>query len=306
MANLNTLGTTNANVIAQEALKHLVATLPVLGQIASDHSAENAKFGETVIVHEVSAATAINFDPAVGYVPAAKTLVDIPVVLNRHVHHTYGVSVQEASSSRVDLIQRLALGAAHSVGSSIVSAICALVTKANFANETVVALGAGEDGFTRKGLVKLGTALSKRSVPSIGRFALLNPDYFGSLSMDDTLVTLLALSGQKTALDGNLPLIHGIKPSEYVDLPANGGNLVGFAGIRTALGFATRLPDDPGQGQSNINISTVTDEESGISLQVREWYEPTPAEFRRSYTLMFGVGVGQSAALQRLVDKASA
>jgi hypothetical protein len=302
----NTLGTTNAGVIAQEALKQLAAALPILGQIASDHTQDGAKFNETITVHEVTAAAAADFDPETGYVASARTITDIPVTINKHKHHTYSVNVQEASSSRVDLIKRLGLNAAYSIGSAVVADLCALITKASFTNETVIALGAGGDGFSRKGAVKLGTALSKRGVPGINRFALLNADYFGSLSMDDSLMNLIALTGGRAATDGNLPLVHKIAFSEFVDLPKNNGNLVGFAGARTALAFATRIPDDPCQGQPGVNIQTVRDEDTGLALQVREWCNPDLAQFKRTYTLMYGVAKGQVAALERLVDAASA
>lgn len=298
----NTLGTTNADVIAQEALKALQGALPVLSQIATDHSKEGARFGETVIVHEVSAAAAADFVPATGYVASDRVQVDIPVALNKHKHHTYSVGVQEASSSRVDLIKRFGLNAAYALGAAVVSDLCALILEANFANKSTKALGAGGDGFDRKAAIAVGTALSKRGVPGFGRFMLLNPDYYGSLSMDVTMLQVLLAAGAQSVQSGKLPQIHGFDVSEFVDLPANGQNLVGFAGTRTALAFASRLPDDPGQGQSNVRISTVTDEQTGLSLQVREWYNPDLAKFNRTYTLMYGVAKGQTDALQRIVS----
>lgn len=298
----NTNGTTNANVIAQQALKTLLAKLPVLKTIASDFSSEGAKKDETIIVHAVTAASAVDFDSAVGYVPSARVQVDIPVTINKHKHHTYGIGVSEASSSRVDLIQRYAETAAYSIGAALVADLCALVTNANFANKTVKALGAGGDGFDRKAAVAVGTALSKRKVPPFGRFMLLSPDYYGSLASDNSLLQILLASGADAAKSGMLPSVHGMMPMEFVDLPDNSENLVGFAGTNVALAIATRIPDDPGEGQSNCRISVVTDEETGISLQVREWYEATLAEMRRTYTLMYGVAKGKTEALQRIVS----
>lgn len=299
----NTLGTTNADVIAQQALKELLAQLPILRMIASDYTGEGAKFGETVIVHDVIPATAGLFVPGTGYVASERTQIDIPVKIDKHVHHTYGVSVQEASSARVDLIRRFATTGAYAIGAAIIEALCELVTAANFVNKTVKALGAGEDGFDRKAMIAVGKALSRRKVPRMDRFALLNPDYYGSLAADDKMLAVLLTGGAAAATSGELPRVHGILPQEYVDLPDNGEDLMGFAGTRTALAIATRIPDDPGEGQANVRLSTVTDVDTGISLQVREYYNSTLAEFNRSYTLMFGVAKGQVAALQRIVAK---
>ncbi len=298
----NTLGTTNADRIAQEALFQLRTRLPFLRQIATDLSMEEAKFGERVIVHEVATAAAATFSSATGYAPSARTQVDIPVTLNKHVHSTYSVGVQEASSARVDLVKRFAESTAFAIGSAIVQDLCALILNATFANKTTKALGAGGDAFDRKSVVGIGNALSKRDVAPFGRFMLLNPDYFASLLSDDSMMNLLVLSGQKVIGENVLPSVHGFAISEFSALPGNGENLVGFAGGRTALAFATRIPDDPGQGLSGCSISTATDAETGLSLQVREWYNADLAEFRRTNTLMYGVAAGQTDALQRIVS----
>lgn len=299
----NTLGTTNADLIAQKALVAFVEMFPFLRKIATDFSSEGAKFNETVIVHEVAAAAAAEFVPATGYAPSNRTMVDIPVKIDKHKHHTYKVGVQEASTSRVDLIQRLANTAAWSIGAAVMADLWALILNAAFANKTVKALGAGGDGFDRKAAIAIGMALSKRSVPDFGRFMLLNADYYGSFCMDTAMLQVLLAGGADAVKTGSLPQIHGFDVMQYATAPDNGEDLVGIAGVSTALALATRIPDDPGQGASNCRISTVTDTDSGLSLQVREWYNADLAEFRRSYTLMYGVAVGQGAGLQRITSK---
>jgi len=299
----NTNGTTNATVIAQKSLEELRALLPVLSQMATDHSDEKAKYGETIIVHEVAAAEAAAFNKSVGYVPTDRSQVDIPVALNQHVHHTYYVDVTEASTSRVDLIARYAKSGAYAIGAALVNALCGLVTAANFTNKSVVALGAGLDGFDRKSLVRVGTALDTRKVAPFGRFMLLNPSYYGSLMSDNAMLTLMMQAGASAAQSGKVPNLHGFAISQYSSLPDNSEDLVGFAGTSTALAIATRIPDDPGVNSSNCSISVATDPETGMSIQVREWYEATLAQFRRSYTLMFGVAKGQGDCLQRITSK---
>lgn len=299
----NTLGTTNADVIAQKALIALIQKFPFLRFIASDFSSEGAKFGETVIVHEVAGAAAADFVAATGYAPANRTMVDIPVTINKHKHHTYKVGVQEASSSRVNLIERLANTAAESIGAAITGDLWALILNAAFANKTAKALGASGDGFDRKAAIAVGMALSKRNVEGFGRFMLLNAEYYGSLCMDTAMLQVLLSGGAQAITNGTLPRIHGFDVMEYATAPANGEDLVGIAGTRAALALATRIPDDPGQGMGNCRIGTVTDPDTGLSIQVREWYNPDLGEYRRTYTLMYGVAVGQAAALERIVSK---
>ena len=54
---------------------------------------------------------------------------------------------------------------------------------------------------------------------------------------------------------------------------------------------ATQLPG---------TIETVTEENTGLSLQVRTWYDFSLGREMRTYSLMYGVGVGNAAAVERL------
>jgi len=301
----NTLGTTNGILIAQNALATLLAVLPFLKKITTDFSDQKALFGQTVITHIVTAAPAVDFDPAVGYVAQGRTQVDVPVTINKHKHHTYEIGVQEASSTHIDLVQRFALTAAYSIGQALVQDLCALVTAAAFPNATAIPLGAGGDGFDRKGVIKCGVALSKRKVQPFGRFMLLNPDYKGSIENDITVVGQL-YTGARAIQTGSLPNVHGFGIDEYIELPDNGQNLAGFCGVPEGLVLATRIPDDPGEGNAVCDIHTVTDEDSGISLQVREWYNADQGKFKRTYTLMYGVAKGHPDTIQRIVTSAPA
>jgi len=101
-----------------------------------------------------------------------------------------------------------------------------------------------------------------------------------------------------------LPNVHGFKVDEYIELPDNGESLAGFAAVPEALVLATRIPDDPGEGNAVCDIHTVTDEDSGIGIQVREWYNADQGKFKRTYTLMYGVAVGHKDTLQRIVSTA--
>jgi hypothetical protein len=298
----NTLGTTNANVIAQKALDTLVARLPLIGKITTNFSNEVVRWGEAVITHIVTAAEASDFDTTNGYVASDRTQVDVSTTLNKHKHHTYSIGVQEATSSRISLIERFAKTSAYAVGAAMVNDLCALVTAGNYSNKTVQALGAGGDGFQRKHLVRCGIALNKRNVLPMDRFMVLNPDYYGSLEMDLTTLSVLRDVGAQVVQSGTLPVIHGFSIEEYSNVPST-GDLVGFAGTADSMCIVSRIPDDPGEGQSNVRLSVVTEPQTGLSMQVREWYEPGKAKFNRTYTLMYGVAVGQATSLQRITSK---
>ena len=73
----------------------------------------------------------------------------------------------------------------------------------------------------------------------------------------------------------------------------------GFAAQQEALLVAARLPEVPSDYPGSIE--NVTEPVSGLSLQMREFYNPTLGTRNRSYILLFGCGRGSTASLVRLV-----
>ena len=45
----------------------------------------------------------------------------------------------------------------------------------------------------------------------------------------------------------------------------------------------------------------MTEPNTGLSLQLRQWYEPKEGKEYRSYVMLYGVAAGNPAALERLV-----
>lgn len=64
------------------------------------------------------------------------------------------------------------------------------------------------------------------------------------------------------------------------------------------------MPKIPESTERNCSIQNVTQPETGLTLQCREWYEPKEGKLYATFTLMWGVGVGNPAALKRIIDSA--
>ena len=106
----NTIGTTNANVIAQRALEILVADYSFLRNAVTDFSSEAAKYNASVFTHRISATTAQDYSQANGYAATATTQTDVQITLNKFKHVSYSVDDQERTSSNINLIERFAGG----------------------------------------------------------------------------------------------------------------------------------------------------------------------------------------------------
>jgi hypothetical protein len=85
------------------------------------------------------------------------------------------------------------------------------------------------------------------------------------------------------------------------NLPTNDGNVTGFAGSKSALVIASRLPNDYTKfapGVSYGNVQTVTDPDLGLSVMLTQYVDHTLATGNQRLTLMYGTNAGQGAAGQ--------
>lgn len=285
-----------AQLIAQRILDTLLEEYPFLQYIGGDYSAENAEFGRAIKVQCPTAFTAGTYSRANGYAPIDAAQSEFSVTINKHPYVTYSFDDQERSSTAVPLIERFAQAGAAAIGSAVVHDLMALVISTSYASSTSVAVA----DFNRQSVITMGKALNVRKVPSVGRVTVLNSDYYGALCEDTTLVANPG-SPADTVRSGSLGNVHGFRTFEYPQLPDNAENLAGFALQPGALLVATRLPTPPADGTFAGDIAVVRDDKSGLALQVRTWYDALKGQEFRTFTLMYGVAVGDAARMQRLV-----
>lgn len=296
----NNLGTMSPSVLlAKRTLDTLLETYPFLKYIGGDYSDETAEFGRSIIVQQPGTFTAGNYTRANGYAPQDAKQSEATLPIDKHKYVTYGFDDQERSSTAVPLIERFSQAAAAALGSSLVADLFALVTPGSFDHETVVATSA----FSRKDVIDVGKALNSRKVSPVGRLAILNSDTYGKL-LEDAVLVANPGSQSDAVRSGELGNVHGFRTSEFPALPAT-SNLTGLAIQPGGLLLATRLPMPPDNGTFQGQIETVTDEGSGLSLQVRTWYDPLKGLEYRTLTFMYGVAVGDPDRVQRIVSGAT-
>jgi hypothetical protein len=298
----NSLGNTPGTLIAQRALETLLEEFSVIKQVVSDFSTETALLNQQISVKLPSAfGAAPDWSAATGYVAQNANAVDRPLTISRHVHATYGFSDSERSSTSIQLIETFAAAAAQSIGLAVVTDLFKLVNAANFPNSSVATAA----NFNRAALIAAGKALSTRKVPQGNRFAVIHNDLTPALLADTTVVANPA-SPSDAVKSGRLGQIHGFEVHEYAQFAAGTGsggsvNCRGIAASPSALLLATRLPAGPEASDFPGRLEVVTEPKTGLSLQVRTWYNANAGMEYRSYGLMFGVAVGIPDALQRLV-----
>jgi hypothetical protein len=298
MANSN--GTLSGTVLARETLKSMRNQFPIFSKIATNFSDQQLKLNQTlkVAIPTVGAAQAFG-----GSYATSDDMTDsqVDVVIDTHDYTTIKITDQEFSSTGRDLIAEHADLAARNLGDRAVAALVAKVTRAYFTNETVEAAA----DFGRADCAEIATALRKRSYA--GNWAVLHPDTFLALSTDSTVFAPLSSTNATSATEYNEMIrLSGIDWMSWPTMsnPAATTYLQGFAGDRSALLFASAVPqlptnDIPGR------VSNITDPTTGMTIQVREWYDMAAATYYYTLTWYYGVAQGNAGALQRIVTQAS-
>ena len=291
----NTLGTTNANVIAQRALEILVADYSFLRNSVADFSSEAAKYNASIYTHRISATTAQDYSQANGYVASATTQSDVAITLNKFKHVTYSVDDQERTSSNINLIERFAGAAAHALGLQMVGDLLALVTSSSFTS----ALTQSSATFSYASVVSAGITLNNANVPQHDRYAVLAPSYYGRLLNDSTIVANAQISGEQSRTAG-IGSVAGFNINMYSAVPSNSITLGGFFAQREALLIAARVPEIPTGVPIPGDISVVTEPRTGLSVQVREAYSVQTGQLSRTYCLIYGCKAGETNSLVRI------
>ena len=291
----NTIGTTNANVIAQRALEILVADYSFLKNSVTDFSSEAAKYNASIYTHRISATTAQDYSQANGYVATATTQTDVQITLNKFKHVSYSVDDQERTSSNINLIERFAGAAAHALGLQMVGDLLALVTSSSFTS----ALTQSSATFSYASVVSAGITLNNANVPQHDRYAVLAPSFYGRLLNDSTIVANAQISGEQSRTAG-IGSVAGFNINMYSAVPSNSITLGGFFAQREALLIAARVPEVPTGVPIPGDISVVTEPRTGLSVQVRENYDVVKGLLQRTYALIYGVKAGETNSLVRI------
>jgi hypothetical protein len=291
----NSIGTTNANVIAQRALEILVANYDFLKSSVTDFSSEAAKYNASIYTHRISATTAQDYSQANGYVASATTQTDVQITLNKFKHVSYAVDDQERTSSNINLIERFAGAAAHALGLQMVGDLLALVTSSSFTS----ALTQSSATFSYASVVSAGITLNNANVPQHDRYAVLAPSFYGRLLNDSTIVANAQISGEQSRTAG-IGSVAGFNINMYSAVPSNSITLGGFFAQREALLIAARVPEVPTGVPIPGDISVVTEPRTGLSVQVRENYDVVKGLLQRTYALIYGVKAGETNSLVRI------
>ncbi len=299
------LGTLAGTLVTQRTLELLKFTFPSLASFTTDFTAEQATFNQTIMTRTIVIPDVQTYSTSAGWADSTAETTDVPVVIDHHEGVPITFNEETLASTVRRLFDEQAPAQAYALAKSMVDALYSNITDANFAggNNIISTLGA----FSRSTVIDAGIALDLAGVPSgLGmRTMLLWPTFFGALEKDQAIITLAAFNKPEIITNPTGAGVSLVLPVESFNvvkapnLPTNDSNLVGFAGSKSALVIATRMPNDYTKfapGASYGNVQTVTDPDLGISVMLVQYVDHTLATGTQRISLMYGTAPGQTDA----------
>lgn len=298
----NTLNGINLQVVAQDSLTTLLAEFPLIQKFTTNFSGDIAQRGESVTTRIARAVTAGDVGSS-GYTTTNVLSDAKPILLDKHKAFVMGFTDGEVSKGGYDVLRRTFMRpAAHSVAKAVLADIFALCTAGNF--DQVGTSGVGYTGtaaaFDADAVADLSQQLTDKDNPQDGRILIVKPSLFTALSKDVDIKAQYASGTNAPITENLLPRIHGFEINQYSAFPDAGvTNQKGIFCTPEALLIASRLPATPTNWYGNV--ATATDEASGLSIQIREWYDGDAGQQKIAMTVLYGVAIGNPLALGRII-----
>ena len=199
-------------------------------------------------------------------------------------------------------VMRLAVMRAEQLAVDILNDIfTAWVVKANFGNAVWAGAPAAFDDTV---VAFLRGVAEKADWPEAMRNLVIGTDYYTTLSASPYVKSFLNIGDTNTIREGKIGGLYGFEEtisSPRIPVTAD-GNLIGFIAYPSAVLVATSpiLPA-PGEMKLMVSYDLATDEDTGLSFEYKYWGEPWNSADREIIECNYGSGLGELAALKRLV-----
>jgi|DEB0MinimDraft_10_1074344.scaffolds.fasta_scaffold00855_8 hypothetical protein len=290
----NSLGGISLAAIAEQTLDYLGSQFFMVSAFTRDFSQDIRNRGASVTTRVPSSVTAQ--DLSSGYSATDVTSTAKTVTLSNFKGFVTGLTDKEVSlAGNQQWLQRIFVEpAVEATCKAVVDDLLALVLNANFsANQVITAANFDSDD-----LADLAGDLTTAKVPKSLRSALISPAYNASLQKDAAIQDASAYGSPDAVREHKAGMIHGFGIHEYEAIPTNSENLAGFVCHPSALLIAARQVAAP--ISPRVEVLNAVEPKTGLPLQFRYWYDRDGGKYKFSVGLLYGVAVGNGAALKRI------
>lgn len=249
---------------------------------------------------DTSAST--DFVPANGYVFDKDTNTQSKqITVNKRKYQP--MAFTSAELARLPMLNAELLGTlkGQKLAYDVIQDVLSIVTLANYGAAVFTGLATT---FDSDDVIDIRKAIEDIPWPETGRGLMVQTAYDAALLKDTSFKAAYAFGSAEAIRTGRLPNILGFNYAASPVIPANAQNLVGFAAYMSAILFASS-PIEPSEDVKHqlTDYQVVTDPDgTGISFEYRQWGDPFKDTSNRVIECNYGYGVGEAAALKRMVS----
>ena len=288
----NDLQNVNLDKLAQDSLPAFVETFAPLNAFTTDFSTDIAGSGQSIGTRYVDELVGSG-DMSGGYAAAAEDVKYNPVTvqLDKWKGFTIGFTDLERSKAEFSLRDDFIVPGLEVVGKLFFDDLWALVTAANFSEETTITAA----NWDRDDLADLNATLNKAKIIKTGRSVVQNPDYYASMVKTLNNAEMPGLTEGK--MEAVAPRIAKFDQWESTLADDNGENLGAFACQKSALVIAARqIIADEMQSAAGVQNSVVVVPGLGLPIRLREWYDSNAGKQYLNMNVLYGMSVGKPTA----------
>lgn len=277
----------NMTAVSRGVFPALISEIgPIL---QSSFRVENDPFAKTTTVNVFGERTGAEFTQATAsYTPTAAATTGIDVTFTE-VYDYMTMNKLSFLQSPVDVVMGLLPTMGNAIANKMFSMQNALVTTA-FTNTKITSTAANWDA---DDLADAATTLSTTKTSKSGRYAVLEPAYFGALSKDNAIQAAYAFGDDGVIKRNEIPNVHGfaLNMVPAVADSADVANMVGWVAGPEAFAVGFRPSFESREVPTYAQVGTYTDPNFGITITTKLWDGNDG-----NYHLWAGVGFGISRA----------
>lgn len=286
----------NGTLISQAGLDAFVGAFAPMSAFTTDFDPAPASKSDTIQVPYVPASSAAA-DFSGTYTRQDSTLNKRTITLNKHKFVSWYLSDVAIAKSPAVALERFGMQKGYQLAKAVFQDILSAVTLANYGAAAHTGVAAN---FDFADVIDIKQACDAADMPEAPRSLILGSSYYNALLKDSVIKDASAL-GATANQTGSLPNLSGFVTYRSSLIPANAENLVGVAAYPSALITAMRYLQPSGRSQDGV-YRPVADENTGVTLGYREFYDNDKGEVVAVLECFYGYALGEASALKRIVS----
>lgn len=239
-----------------------------------------------------------DFNPANGYeFGDAYAQATREVTVDKRKYQPLSIDSQTFARQPQLNLEKIGQQKGDKLAEDIIMDILSLATAGEFGAAVHTGLAASLDFATVNEVI--GTACDQAKWRKSGRSLAVHSGYYRNLVTD--LGDASVYASDNPVKRGVLEGVAGFDVYNEDSIPGNAENLVGFAAYESAIliGFS---PVEPKDQSRIVDYQTMSDEETGLTLEYRKWFDPNKDTEKSVIECNYGYEVGEAVALKRIIS----